>query len=108
MEMSAVVSTCKVLGSVRTSNLSDTNRLIFVGAVVVGEKLSMKASQSKHENSTPWWKCRLEGQIKDLRKDLSRIEHMNKGLKPVDTIGKRQRPVFSLGVSQHMHKITNL
>ena len=28
------------------------------------------------------------------------------GLKPVDTIGNCQRPVFSLGVSQHMHKIT--
>ena len=29
-------------------------------------------------------------------------------LKAVDTIGNCQRPVFSLGVSQHMHKITNL
>ena len=26
----------------------------------------------------------------------------------VDTFGNCQRPVFSLGVSQHMHKITNL
>ena len=33
------------------------------------------------------------------------------GLKTVDTIGmigNCQRPVFSLGVTQHMHKITNL
>ena len=29
-------------------------------------------------------------------------------LKTQDTIGNCQRPVFSLGVSQHMHKITNL
>ena len=29
-------------------------------------------------------------------------------LKTVDTIGNCQRPVFSLGVSQHMHKITYL
>ena len=29
-------------------------------------------------------------------------------LKTVDTIGNCQRPVFSLGVSQHMHKITNV
>ena len=29
-------------------------------------------------------------------------------LKTLDTIGNFQRPVFSLGVSQHMHKITNL
>ena len=29
-------------------------------------------------------------------------------LKTLDTIGNCQRTVFSLGVSQHMHKITNL
>ena len=29
-------------------------------------------------------------------------------LKALDTIGNCQRPVFSLGASQHMHKITNL
>ena len=29
-------------------------------------------------------------------------------LKTLDTIGNCQRPVFSLGVSQHMHTITNL
>ena len=29
-------------------------------------------------------------------------------LKTVDTINNCQRPVFSLGVSQHIHKITNL
>ena len=29
-------------------------------------------------------------------------------LKTLDTIGNCQRPVFSLGVSQHMHKVTNV
>ena len=29
-------------------------------------------------------------------------------LKTVDTIGNCQRLVFTVGVSQHMHKITNL
>ena len=32
----------------------------------------------------------------------------NKALNAVDTVGNCQRQVFSLGVSQHMHKITNL
>ena len=31
-----------------------------------------------------------------------------KVLKTLDTIGNSQRLVFSLGVSQHMHKILNL
>ena len=29
-------------------------------------------------------------------------------LETLDTFGNYQKPVFSLGVSQHMHKITNL
>ena len=31
-----------------------------------------------------------------------------RSLKTLDTIGNCQRPVFSLSLSQHMHKITNL
>ena len=30
------------------------------------------------------------------------------GLKVLDTFGNCQRPVFSLAVSLHMHKVTNL
>ena len=36
------------------------------------------------------------------------LEHVNSDFVIKDTIGNCQRPVFSLGVSQHMHKITNL
>ena len=35
-------------------------------------------------------------------------DHGQRRLKTLDTIGNCQRPVYSLGVSQHMHKITNL
>ena len=34
--------------------------------------------------------------------------YTRRNLKTMDTIGNCQRPVFSLAVSQHMHKITNL
>ena len=33
---------------------------------------------------------------------------ITRALKTLDTTGNCQRPVFSLGVSQHMHKLTNL
>ena len=36
------------------------------------------------------------------------LEHSATTLKTLDTIGDCQRPVYSLGVSQQMHKITNL
>ena len=43
------------------------------------------------------------------RKVLYKIKlYINVVLKTEDTIGKCQRPVFSLSVSQHMYKITNL
>ena len=35
--------------------------------------------QSQHKDSKPWWKRRLEGQINELRKDLIRIEQMDRG-----------------------------
>ena len=36
------------------------------------------------------------------------LQNFSTHLKTLDTIGSCQRSVFSLGVSQHMHKITNL
>ena len=36
------------------------------------------------------------------------VHPYNTPLKALDTFGNCQRPVFSLGVSQHMHKISNL
>ena len=39
---------------------------------------------------------------------LEELPKLYPALKAVDTIGNCQRPLFSLGVSQHMHKITNL
>ena len=43
-----------------------------------------------------------------LNKKKRKVEICKDYLKTLDTIGNRQRPVCSLGVSQHMHKITNL
>ena len=39
---------------------------------------------------------------------LSNYQRCPVPLKAVDTIGNCQRLAFTLGVSQHMHKITNL
>ena len=39
---------------------------------------------------------------------LDNYQHCPASLKTLDTIGSCQRLVFKVGVSQHMHKITNL
>ena len=54
------------------------NDLVFAGVVVAG-KLGVKSSQSQYKDNKPWWKRRLEDQINELRKDLSRIEQMDRG-----------------------------
>ena len=75
--VSAMVS--RILGTVSTTNLTEINDLVFAGVVIVAEKLGVKSSQSQHKDNKPWWKRRLEGQINELRKDLSRIEQMDRG-----------------------------
>ena len=75
--VSAMVS--RILGTVSTTNLTESNDLVFAGVVIVAEKLGVKYSQSQHKDNKYWWKRRLEGQINELRKDLSRIEQMDRG-----------------------------
>ena len=75
--VSAVMS--RILGMVSTTNLTEINDLVFAGVVIVAEKLGVKSSQSQRKDNQPWWKRRLEGQINELRKDLSRLEQMDRG-----------------------------
>ena len=69
----------RILGTVSTTKLTEINDLVFAGVVIVAEKSGVKSSQSQHKDNKPWWKRRLEGQINELRKHLSRIEQMDRG-----------------------------
>ena len=75
--VSAMVS--RIHGTVSTTNLTEINDLVFAGVVIVAEKLGVKSSQSQHKDNKRWWKRKLEVQINELRKDLSRIEQMDRG-----------------------------
>ena len=48
---------------------------------MVAERLGVKVGvlETKSKCVVPWRKRRLEGHIKELRRDLSRIEQMSKG-----------------------------
>ena len=50
----------------------------------------------------------IAGPTPSLPAQPSGIKWYTLSLTALDTTGNCQRPVFSLGVSQHMHKITNL
>lgn len=67
-----------ILGKIHTTNITSTNDLIYAGAVVVTERLGVKLNQ-KYDGKEPMWKRRLDGQIKQLRKDLAMVELLLEG-----------------------------
>ena len=59
-----------VLSKMPTSDITQTNDLIYAATTIVTENLGVKAAK-KENKSDPWWKRRLEGQIQQLRRNLS-------------------------------------
>ena len=60
--VSAMVS--RIVGTVRTTNLTEVNDLVFAGVVIVAEKSRVKSARGHHKENKPWWKRRLEGHIR--------------------------------------------
>ena len=63
-------------------SVSDVNRLLYMGAYVVAERLGMKGRKKgkKMERKKPRWQRRIEKSIKNWRKDLSRIQEIRRGV----------------------------
>ena len=70
----AVSNINMVLGKVKLNNISQVNDLIYGGAAVVTEMVGM--GKKPKERGVPWWRRRLENQVKQLNKDLSRINNL--------------------------------
>ena len=49
----------------------ETDKLIYAGALVVSDIVGMIKPKTKKKK--PWWKQRLEGQVKQMQKDLGFI-----------------------------------
>ena len=56
----------------KTNNITDTNNLIYAGAVLVRELLGLK-KPNRNAKREPWWKRRPEGRVKEMNKDLCRV-----------------------------------
>ena len=70
----------QLLAKIRSENITTTNDLIYAAAVVTTENAGVKIKKGRKQDE-PMWKRRIENQIKQLRKDLSRIEELKKGKK---------------------------
>ena len=52
------------------------NDLLYVGAYVVAEKLEKrKEKESNEKRKEPWWKRKIEANIAEWRKDVSRLNY---------------------------------
>ena len=63
----------KVLSKFKTHSITKTNELFYAGAFVVTNRLGVKIDKVAGRKES-MWKRRLQNKIKELRKDLSKLE----------------------------------
>ena len=64
-----------VLGKLKIDNITDTNDTIYYGAAIACEILGAK-NKKIDGRKKPWWKKRLARQVKEMNKDLGRINSL--------------------------------
>ena len=68
-----------VIHNVITSCITEMNNLLYAGAYVVAEKLGeMKNNKSNEKRKEHWWKRRIQANITEQRKDVSRLNESRK------------------------------
>ena len=63
----------KVVCKFKTHSITKTNELFYAKAVTVTNRVGVKINKAA-ERKEPMWRRRLQNKIKELRKDLSRLE----------------------------------
>ena len=66
----------QVLHYFQTESLRELNNLLKAAANVVANLVGFKRKVTKDKQKEPWWKRRLKWQIKDIRRDISRLEYI--------------------------------
>ena len=61
-----------VMDKIKVYSITETNDLIYCGAALMTEMLGVN-SNNKRKGKEPWWKRRLEGQVKGLNRDLGLV-----------------------------------
>ena len=68
-----------VIHSVITNSITEMNNLLYAGAYMVAEKLGkMKKNRTNEKQKEPWWKRRIQANIAEWRKDVSRLNERRK------------------------------
>ena len=68
----------RVIELIEATNITQTNNLIKAAGIWVADQLGLKKSEDGKKKD-PWWKRRIEEDIKQLRKDINILERVKKG-----------------------------
>ena len=68
----------RVIELIEAKNITQTNNLIKAAGIWVADQLGLKKSEDGKKKD-PWWKRRIEEDIKQLRKDINILERVKKG-----------------------------
>ena len=68
----------RVIELIETKNITQTNNLIKAVDVWVADQLGLKNYEGRKKKD-PWWKRRIEEDIKQLKKDINIHERVKKG-----------------------------
>ena len=69
----------KLVARIQTDNITDTNKLLKAVRSVVAEKIGLKEVVEQTKQKEPWWKRRLDMDIKRLRKYINILERKKRG-----------------------------
>ena len=69
----------EVIDSVQTSNITEDNKLVKCGTLVITHLLGIKEIRNKKKEE-PFWKRRIESKINALHKDVSLTERCKTGM----------------------------
>ena len=63
-----------VIHNVIINSITEMNNLLYAGAYVVAEKVGKnKKTKSNEKQDEPWWKRRIQANIAEWRKDVTRL-----------------------------------
>ena len=69
----------ELLKKIESKDVTEDNDLFYLGAALVTKVF--EKTKTKGEKKQPWWKRRLESQVKELNKDLERLNALLEGWK---------------------------
>ena len=87
---------------IETKNTNQTNNLIRAAGVWVADQLGLKKYEGGKKKD-PWWKRRVEEDVKQLKKDINILERVKK-----EQIGARKEGKVKLVEEKYGVKIKSL